>query len=143
MTLSRSRRLALTLVAMSALAAALFAGSNAPFGAVAHAAREKACTLDYNKYPKYPVKNDKGGYFTSLRVTNTSCTDGKRQMLAWYKCRIAKGLKGKCRKSRIRKYKCTEKRNAVQVGAGDDVFSARVTCRRGSKKIVHTYDQEV
>lgn len=141
MTLSRSRRLTLTFVAMSCLAVALFAASRAPFGAVAHAA-ERACALDYNKYPKYPVKNDKGGYFTSLRVTNTTCKDGKDQMLAWYKCRIAKGLQGRCTK-KVRNYSCTEKRNAVQVGAGDDVFSARVTCKKGSKKIVHTYDQEV
>jgi hypothetical protein len=142
MTLSRSRRLVLTLVAMSCLAAALFAGAQAPFGAVAHAA-EKGCTLDYNKYPRYPVKRGKGGYFTSLRVTKTSCKDGKDQMLAWYKCRVAKGLQGKCTKSKVRGYRCTEKRGAVQNGVGDDVFSARVTCKKGSKKIVHTYDQEV
>jgi len=142
MTLSHSRRLALTLVAMCCLAAALFAAAQAPFGGVAHAA-EKACSLDFNKYPKYPVKNDKGGYFTSLRVTNTSCKDGKDQMLAWYRCRIKKGLSGKCTQSKVRNYTCTEKRGSVQVGAGDDVFAARVTCKKGSKKIVHTYDQEV
>lgn len=143
MTLSRSRRLALTLVAMSCLAAAMFAASHAPFGAVAHAAKEKACKLDYNKYPKYPVKSGKGGYFTSLRITNTTCKDGKDQMLAWYKCRIAKGVQGRCTK-KVRNYSCTEKRNAVQVGSGQNVFSARVTCtKKGGKKVVHTYDQEV
>jgi hypothetical protein len=89
------------------------------------------------------VKSGKGGYFTSLRVTNTSCKDGKDQMLAWYNCRIKKGVKGKCTQSKVRNYRCTEKRNAVQVGAGDDVFSARVTCKKGTKKVVHTYDQEV
>ena len=142
MTLSCNRRLILTLVALCALAAALLASAQAPIGGVAHAA-ERACELNYNKYPRYPVKNGKGGYFTSLRVTNTSCKDGKDQMLAWYKCRIAKGLRGKCTRSRVRNYRCTERRGPVQSGAGDDVFSARVTCKKGSKKVVHTYDQEV
>jgi len=142
MTLSCNRRLILTFVAMCCLAAALLASAQAPLGGVAHAA-QRGCDLNYNKYPRYPVKKGKGGYFTSLRVTNTSCKDGKDQMLAWYKCRIAKGLKGKCTRSRVRNYKCTEKRGPVQSGVGDDVFQARVTCKKGSKKIVHTYDQEV
>jgi hypothetical protein len=142
MTLSCNRRLILTLVALSALAAALFASAQAPLGGVAHAA-ERACSLNFNQYPRYPEKSGKGGYFTSLRVTNTTCKDGKDQMLAWYKCRIKKGVQGKCTQARVRNYKCTEKRGSVQVGAGDDVFSARVTCKKGSKKVVHTYDQDV
>lgn len=142
MTLSRNRRLILTLVALSALAAAMFASAQSPIVGVADAA-QRACSLNYNKYPRYPEKSGKGGYFTSLRVTNTSCTDGKRQMLAWYKCRTARSLKGKCTRSKVRNYRCTERRGSVQVGAGDDVFSARVTCKKGSKRIVHTYDQEV
>lgn len=142
MTLSCNRRLILTLIALSALATALLASAKAPLGGVAQAA-ERACSLNYNSYPRYPVKNGKGGYFTSLRVTNTSCKDGKDQMLAWYKCRIAKGVQGKCTRSTVRNYRCTERRGSVQVGAGDDVFSARVTCKKGTKKIVHTYDQEV
>lgn len=142
MTLSCNRRLILTLVVLSAFVAALFATAQAPLGGVAQGA-QKACKLNYNKYPRYPEKRGKGGYFTSLRVTKTSCLDGKRQMLAWYKCRTAKSLKGKCTRSKVRNYRCTEKRGSVQIGAGDDVFSARVTCKKGSKRIVHTYDQEV
>ncbi len=142
MTLSCNRRLTLTLVALCCLAAAWFASAQAPLGGVAHAA-ERACSFSYTN-PAYPVKNRKGGYFTSLRVTNTSCKDGKAQMLAWAKCRLAKsGLQGRCTRSRVRNYRCTEKRGSVQVGAGDDVFAARVTCKKGTKKIVHTYDQEV
>ena len=132
MTLSCNRRLILTLVALSALAVALFASVQAPFGGVAQAA-ERACALSFNQYPRYPEKSGKGGYFTSLRVTSTSCKDGKDQMLAWYKCRLKKGVQGKCT-SKVRNYTCTEKRNAVQVGAGDDVFSARVTCKKGSQE---------
>jgi hypothetical protein len=144
MTLSCNRRLILTLVALCCLAAALLASAQAPapLVGVAHAA-QKGCNLNYNKYPRYPQKKGKGGYFTSLRVTNTSCKDGKAQMLAWYKCRIKKGVKGKCTRSKVRGYKCREKRGPVQSGVGDDVFSAVVTCKKGSKKVVHGYDQEV
>lgn len=151
MTLSLSRRLILLVAAASLLAAALFATSQAPLGAEAHAASQRTCKLSYNKYPRYPTYRGKGGYFTSLRVTNTSCLDGKRQMLAWYRCRIAKGLTGRCTQTKVRGYRCTERRGSVQSGAGGSEFSARVTCnktvrvngRNVTKKIVHTYDQEV
>jgi hypothetical protein len=141
MTLSCNRRLILTFVALCCLAAAVFAPAQAPLGGIAQAA-ERACDYTY-KNPRYPEYKGKGGYFTSLRVTNTSCKDGKRQMVAWYKCRIKKGVKGKCTRSKVRGYKCTEKRGPVQSGRGGDEFSARVTCRTGSKKIVHTYDQRI
>lgn|GEM_PF-1195469 len=141
MTLSRNRRLILTLVAMSVLFAAFAVAAPGPFVGVAQAAN---CKLDFNKYPRYPESRGKGGYFTKLDVTGTSCTDGKRQMLAWYKCRIENGgLKGKCTASKVRGYRCTENRGSIQVGAGRSEFSARVTCRNGSKKIVHSYDQFV
>lgn len=144
MTLSRNRRMIVSLVALSCLAVALLAGSRAQPGGEAQAAsKTKTCKLDYRKYPRYPEYKGKGGYFTSLKVTRTSCTDGKRQMSSWYKCRIAKGVEGKCTRSKVRGYRCTERRGAVQVGAGDDTFSARVTCKKGSRKIVHTYDQDV
>jgi hypothetical protein len=142
LTLSCSRRLILTFVASCCLAAAVFASAPAPLGGVAHAA-QRGCDLNYNKYPRYPQRRGKGGYFTSLRVTNTSCKDGKTQMLAWYKCRIKKGVKGRCTRSKVRGYRCTEKRGPVQSGAGEDVFSAVVTCKKRSKKVVHGYDQEV
>lgn len=142
MTLTCNRRLILTLVALCALAAALLASAQAPLGGVAHAA-ERACELNYNKYPRYPEKNNKGGYFTTLRVTNTSCKDGKDQMLAWYNCRTARGVKGKCTRSTVRGYRCTERRGPTQTGTGGSEFSARVTCKKGTRKIVHTYDQEV
>ncbi len=140
MTLSRNRRLILTLVAMSVLFAAFAVAPRGPFVGEAQAAN---CTLDFNKYPRYPELRGKGGYFTKLTVTRTSCTDGKRQMLAWYKCRIKNGVKGKCTQSKVRGYTCTERRGSIQVGAGGSVFSAQVSCRNGSKRIVHTYDQDV
>jgi len=76
-------------------------------------------------------------YTTSLSVTKVSCTAGKRLVRAYYKCRVASGGKdGRCRR-RVSGYACTEKRST----GIPTQFDARVTCRSGSRRIVHTYTQ--
>jgi hypothetical protein len=83
--------------------------------------------------PRYPGS----GYFTSLKVHKTSCRTGRRLALAYRRCRVKHGgLKGRC-PGGVMGYKCHEHR-------GDSIpteFDARVTCTRGSRKIVHTYQQ--
>ena len=84
------------------------------------------------KPPKYPGS----GYFTALKVTGVSCTTGKAVTLAFHKCRIKNGIKGRCT-SRVRGYRCTEgKRYSIATE-----FNARVTCRSGSRKVEFTYQQ--
>jgi hypothetical protein len=99
-------------------------------------AATKTCNIENS--PKYPNANP-GGYFTSLKVTNVSCTSGKKLMVAYYKCRRknGQGLKGKCKQSKVNGLRCTES------GRSDNglEYDARVTCRSGSKKVVHTYQQ--
>ena len=117
----------LTALAVAALAMLLSAPAPAPAAdPIAQAAR--SCSA-----PDYPGQ----GYFTSLRVTRTSCTSGKKVALAHYRCRVRKGLKGRCTK-RVRRYRCTEKRNSIPTQ-----IDARVTCRKGSAKVVFSYQQDI
>lgn len=83
--------------------------------------------------PKYPGS----GYFTSLSVTGVSCSTGKKVALGYYKCRVrAGGAKGACRK-RVRDFKCSERRTSIPTQ-----INALVTCKRGSKRVVHSYQQD-
>jgi len=98
----------------------------------ASAAASTHTTKTCKPLPKYPGT----GYFTSLKVTGVSCATGKKVMLAYYKCRIKNGVAGTC-KTKVLGYTCKEVRNTIPVE-----FDARVTCTNGSKKVVHTYQQD-
>ena len=104
--------------------ATLLAAAVCALPAPAHA----ATTCKTGKYPG-------SGYFTSLKVTHTSCTTGRKLELAYYHCRLHHGVKGRCT-SRVMGYKCKEVRNSIPTE-----IDARVTCTNGSRKIVHTYQQ--
>jgi len=84
--------------------------------------------------PKYPG----AGYFTTkIRTTNVSCTYAKRFVVSHYRCRIRNGgVDGRCRS--VLGWRCTESRDAIPTE-----INARVTCRRGTQKIVHTYQQNI
>ena len=87
--------------------------------------------------PKYPG----AGYFTGkIRATNVGCAYAKRFVRAYYRCRTSSGRRptGRCT-SRVLGFKCTERRgesSAVEI-------NARVTCNRGTQRIVHTYQQNI
>jgi len=86
--------------------------------------------------PKYPGQ----GYFTGkIRVTNISCAYGKRFVVAYYKCRTKNGTRpsGRCT-TKVLGFSCTEKRESIATE-----IDARVTCRRGTQRIVHTYQQNI
>jgi hypothetical protein len=83
--------------------------------------------------PKYPGS----GYFTALSVTKTSCATGSKVAKAYYKCRTAKGPSGRCTK-KVEGYSCTEKRRSTSVE-----IDATVTCKRGSKVVKHSYQQNL
>jgi len=102
-------------------------------------AATKTCKAGSTKYPNA----NPGGYFTSLKVTKTTCASGAKLMVAYYKCRRknGQGVQGKCKSSKVNGYKCTEKRPSS--GNNGTEFNATVTCKTGSKKIVHTYQQNL
>lgn len=128
MTLPRSPRFLTTLAACTAIAL------TGLVGAEASVARTTACSA-----PDYPNSNP-GGYFTSLQVTGVSCKTGRSLAVKYYKCRVRKGLKGRCT-SKVLGYSCSEKRPADS--QSDEQLNAKVTCKNGSKRIVHTYQQNL
>jgi hypothetical protein len=112
--------------AVVGLAAALLAVAASGAGAVsARAAR--SCSP-----PRYPGT----GYFTSLSVRGVSCATGRRLALAFYHCRRANGVAGRCHR-RVLGYTCREHRSSIPTE-----IDARVTCRRGHRTVVHTYQQD-
>jgi len=117
----RPTSLAAALVATALLAVA------AACGQVAQAQAATTC--------KPPSRYPSSGYFTSLTVSGTSWTTGRKLTLAYYRCRTKNGRAGTCR-TRVLRYRCTEKRNRIPTE-----INARVTCKRGSRTIVHTYQQ--
>jgi hypothetical protein len=124
-THSRARNGALALAAATCLAGvqAVAPATAAP----AHAAR--ACSA-----PKYPGS----GYFTSLRVSHTSCGTGRKVAVAHYHCRRHHGVRGRCH-HRVRHFRCREHRPSS--GRISTQYSSRVTCTRGSRKVVFVYQQ--
>ena len=112
------------LLAVTAMAMSATAGASGPKAFAA----SKSCSP-----PKYPGN----GYFTSLKVTGTGCTTGKRVALAHYRCRTKHGKKGRC-SSRVRGFRCSENRNSIPTE-----INSRVTCKDGGKKVVFTYQQNI
>jgi hypothetical protein len=120
----QSRLLAAPVLCL-ALAGLTTAASATGASPSAHASR--ACSL-----PRYPGL----GYFTSLSVSNTSCATGDKVAVAYYHCRLHSGVKGRCHGG-VLGFNCSEKRVSIPTE-----IDARVTCTRGSAKVVHTYQQD-
>ena len=83
--------------------------------------------------PKYPGV----GYFTGLSVSHVGCATGRKLMLSFYRCRIKHGKAGRCT-STVLGFRCSEHRIAIPTE-----IDSRVTCTKGSQKIVHTYQQDL
>jgi hypothetical protein len=120
----------LVLVAASALVLiALVAAGGAGASPEVHAA--KACHLS-----THDQRHLGASYVTSLSVRHTSCSNGKAVVRAYQKCRRAHGWKGKCG-HRVKGYSCSR-----HIQASSPVqYDAKVTCRRGGKRVTHTYTQ--
>jgi hypothetical protein len=119
--------LALVAAGSCLAAAPAVAPASAASGETAHAAR--ACSA-----PDYPGD----GYFTSLRVTRTSCGNGRKVARAHYRCRRANGIRGRCG-HKVRRFRCKENRPAS--ARIPTQYSSRVTCKRGSRRVVFVYQQ--
>lgn len=111
---------------MVAVLAILSVGLASSASAASTADASRSCSA-----PKYPGN----GYFTSLSATGTGCSRGKSVALGHYRCRTKKGRSGRC-SSRVLGYRCSERRQSIATE-----FNARVTCKRGSAKVVFTYQQ--
>ncbi|HEV3229566.1 MAG TPA: hypothetical protein VGY97_08835 [Solirubrobacteraceae bacterium] len=112
------------LLAAVAATAAVSASTLASASPVARPAR--TCSV-----PKYPGS----GYFTSLSVTNTDCATGRKLVVAYYHCRTHSGPRGRCTHT-VMGFSCHEKRNSIPTE-----IDGRVTCKRRTATVVHTYQQ--
>ena len=119
--------LLVALASLAALAALAVASRGADASFITRAS--KTCPA-----PKYPG----AGYFTGkIRVTNVTCTYARKFVVTHYRCRIRNGgVKGTC--TRVNDFRCRETRNSIPTE-----IQARVTCTRGAKRIVHTYQQNI
>ena len=108
------------------IAIALAASAQAAPAPVASAA--KTC-----QPPKYPSR----GYFTSLSVKHASCATGRKLALAYFHCRTKSSLAGHCQRH-VMGYSCRERRNSIPTE-----IDARVTCKRGSRVVIHSYQQNL
>ena len=128
MTLVRSPRFLTTLALTACLLVAGLASAQSSMAAT------RSCASPARKVGL------KGGYFSQLRVTNVRCSEGKRVVYGYYSCRMSKGgNKASCHGRTIRGLRCTEYRDPDLSIPTE--FNARVTCRKGSKKVVHVYQQ--
>ncbi len=77
-------------------------------------------------------------YVTKLRVSGTSCLNGRRVTRAFHSCRLQKGRRGRCT-TRVLGYSCTDRRPVAE--SIPTQFTGYVTCRRGDARITHVYQQ--
>jgi hypothetical protein len=81
--------------------------------------------------PAYPGS----GYFTSLKVSHVGCKAGRTVTLAHYRCRTENGPKGRCKRL-VRGYRCAERRTSIPTE-----INSRVTCKKGVRRVIYTYQQ--
>ena len=110
-------------------ASSLLAAGSAGAAPQVHAA--KSCHLS-----THDQRHSGASYVTSLSVRHTSCSNGKAVVRAYQKCRAAHGWKGKCG-HRVKGFSCS--RHILD--SSPVQYDARVSCRRGAKRVTHTYTQ--
>ena len=74
-------------------------------------------------------------------MTGTTCATGKQFVLAFYRCRTASGLAGRCTKP-VLGFRCTETRKSIPTE-----IDARDTCTKAGKagkaRIVSVWQQDI
>ena len=98
--------------------------------ATAPAASAKLCNTA-------PYAEDIGPtYVSGMDVKGVTCATGKQFLITFHKCRKApQSLSRRCRN--VSGYSCRERGEK-----GPALYSARVTCTKGSRRIVHTFSQD-
>jgi hypothetical protein len=76
-------------------------------------------------------------YVLSLSVRITTCRNGKRLVRAYHACRHRHGRAGRC--SAVYGYSCSERRfNKSRFS-----YDAKARCAKGSRRVWHTYTQNL
>lgn len=114
----------------------------ATLGVAATSADAKSSTTKSTrscKPPNYPGD----GYFNEIRATRISCGYAKEFVVRYYKCRTRSSesrrtnKSGRCT-SRLSRFTCREKRASISTQ-----IASTVTCRRGTTRIIHSYQQNL
>jgi len=124
-------------IAPLALAVLAVGGLTVP--SMSGAASTKTCKISASKarslgatYVTYAA--GKPGF----KVRGTSCASGQAVIKSFHGCRLKKGKKGRCT-TKVKGYSCTDKRpSSLQSPLS---YDGNVTCSSGSKRIIHTYQQ--
>jgi hypothetical protein len=111
-----------------AVAAALSLATATAAHASVDAQAARTCSV-----PTYPGS----GYFLRLSVKGISCATGRKVTLAHYRCRTARSRAGRCHRKVLR-YSCSERRHSISTE-----IDSRVTCKRGSKRVIYDYQQNI
>jgi hypothetical protein len=131
--MNRKLRLGLALTACSLTTGFTFATTGAAAADTATASRACSVAGEQRDFPP-------ASYVTSLRVRNTTCAKGKKVTRAYHRCRRAHGgANGRC-PNRVLRFRCRE---GDREGVPGVQYNARVVCRRGARRIVSTYTQNV
>lgn len=72
-------------------------------------------------------------YVVAITVSGVSCSKGKSVIRAYHACRPGKA--GRC--PSVAGYRCSERR----FNKSPQSYDSEVTCKRGSKRVRHTYTQ--
>jgi hypothetical protein len=120
-------------VAALALMAAIPALAPASDGPTARAAA-RTCHLTYRQQTHLGTT-----YVLSLRVRITTCRNGRRIVKAFHRCRKEHHHRaGKCH-HRVFGYRCTERR----FDKSSFSYNSKVRCRKGGRRVWHTYQQNI
>ena len=116
-----------------ALALVLSVGAIAaiPAGANSTGSKSSSCSLSANDQ-----RHLGASYVYTLKVENLSCDKAKNLVKAYHECRHANGgTGGTC--SHVSGYSCNEK----ILDEAPTQFSAKATCKKGSKKFKQTFGE--
>jgi hypothetical protein len=102
-----------------------------PAGANSTASKSTACSLS-----AHDQRHLGASYVYTLKVKNLSCDKAKNLVKAYHECRHANGgADGTC--SGVSGYSCNEK----ILDQAPTQFSAKATCKKGSKKFKQTFGE--
>jgi hypothetical protein len=101
-------------------------------GPVAHAS--KSCSLSSAEKGGSKPSTLGATYVTSLSARHVSCGKAKRVVKAFHACRHQHGAAGHCK--HVKGYTCSEKRTT-----GPGQYYSTASCKKGSKRVKHTYTQ--
>jgi len=106
-------------------------------GAALVAAVATACLLPATASAKSCDVGNTRGYGTTyvieIAAKGVSCSKAKQLIRAYHDCRP--GKKGKC--ARVDGYACSERR----FNQSQQSYDSEATCKKGAKRVTHTYTQ--